>query len=114
VARDPLPPGPKERQLKGSAHGAEVVRSRFAQKLTRRRFCDLVGVHPTTLRRWERAGIVRPRLEEVLGSPTWVFSEEDVAFATRLIGLLRDHPGQLTLADAAVAARRRRPRESRS
>jgi hypothetical protein len=90
------------RRLAGSRSGGEVVRSRFGEALTRRRYCELVGIHPTTLRRWEGAGVVRPSLETILGSPTYVFQQADVAFGKRLAALLRRRPGELSLAQAAA------------
>lgn len=80
----------------------------FGAKLTRRRFAELVGVNPTTVRRWELAGIVSPRREEILGSPTWVFDPDDVEFGRRLIALLRLRSGELDLSEAAEIVRRRR------
>lgn len=95
----------KRRQLAGSQRGAEAVRNHFAAVITRKAYCDLVGIHPTTLRRWERLGVVTGRSETVLSSPTTTFTEADVTFGRRVVALLRERPGQLSLAEAAAIAR---------
>jgi hypothetical protein len=91
----------KQRQLEGSRKGAAAVRAKFDGAMTRRGFCAAVGIHPTTLRKWERVGIVRPKLTTILGSPTRVFSDEEVDFGRRLIRLLRERRGELSLLEAA-------------
>ena len=95
----------KLRQLEGSRRGAALVRAEFADALTRRRFAQAVGVHLSTVRRWEAAGIVRPFRLEILNSPTWVFSAEDVPFGRRLARILRERSGAGTLQEAAALAR---------
>jgi hypothetical protein len=108
-------PGPERRQaerdrraqrLNAARQGGEAVRATFGAALTRRRFAELVGISPTTVRRWELAGIVRPRREAILGSPTWVFDPADVEFGRRLISLLRRRSGELALEEAAEIVRR--------
>ena len=106
--RSNLPGESKRRQLEGSQRGAESVRSDFASATTRRRFCELVAIHPTTLKKWEKQGVLRPRLKTILNSPTRVFSEEDVEFGRRLIALLRARPGEFSLEEAAAISRRDR------
>ena len=96
----------KRRQLEGSRRGAEAVRVEFAAAITRRRYCELVDIHPTTLRKWERQGLVKPQMAMILRSPTRIFSEQDVAFGQRLIALLRSRRGEISIAQAAVLARR--------
>jgi len=81
------------------------VRADFAALITRRRYCELVGIHGTTLRKWEQRGLVRPELVEVMNSPTRVFTEEDVDFGRRIIGLLRSRPGEISIEEAARALR---------
>jgi DNA-binding transcriptional MerR regulator len=98
----------KRRQLRGSRRGSAAVQREFARAITRRRFCELVGIHQTTLEKWERRGIVVPRLETILNSPTRVFNERDVEFGRRLIVLLRERQGMLSLEEAARLARRQR------
>ena len=61
----------------------------------------------TTVRRWEMAGVVSPKREVILGSPTYVFDRGDVDFGQRLISLLRERQGELSLGDAAELVRRR-------
>jgi DNA-binding transcriptional MerR regulator len=61
----------------------------------------LVGIHATTLRKWEKQGIVAPSLVTILNSPTRVFTDEDVAFGRRLIAMLRERPGELSVGEAA-------------
>jgi hypothetical protein len=95
----------KRRQLQGSRRGSAAVQREFAAAITRRRFCELVGIHAKTLKRWERLGIVEGRLVPILNSPTRVFSESDVRFGRKLIALLRSRPGELSVADAARTLR---------
>jgi hypothetical protein len=68
-----------------------------------------VGIHPTTLRRWEGAGVVTGGRKTILGSPTTVFNEADVELGRRLIAALRERPGELSLTAAARIARSRAP-----
>jgi transcriptional regulator with XRE-family HTH domain len=93
-------------RLNAARQGGEAVRATFGAALTRRRFAELVGISPTTVRRWELAGVVRPRREEILGSPTRVFEPADVEFGRRLISLLRRRSGELALEEAAEIVRR--------
>jgi DNA-binding transcriptional MerR regulator len=101
-----------ERRREGSARGAEAVRREFEAALTRRRFSKAVGIHPTTLRRWESAGIVQPKLETILGIPTFIYSEEDVRLGKSIVRILREGTGTVSLEEAATIARRRRQRPS--
>jgi hypothetical protein len=96
------------RQLEGARRGGDLVRSEFAASLTRRRYCELVGIHPMTLKRWEKAGIVEPTTQVILKSPTRVFAPEDVAFGKRLVALIQEKPGTLSLRAAAKLVRRDR------
>ena len=73
----------------------------FDAAITRKRYCRLVGIHATTLQKWERQGAVEPRLVRILNSPTRVFTEDDVRFGKKLIALLRARPGELSIRDAA-------------
>lgn len=74
--------------------------------LTRKRYCEVVGIHPTTLKRWEAAGVLRPSLQNVMNSPTRVFTPEDVAFGKRLVSVLSSSPGQISVKDAARLLKR--------
>ncbi|HKG03135.1 MAG TPA: hypothetical protein VKB03_08125 [Conexibacter sp.] len=94
-----------ERQRDGSRRGADLVRAEFAAALTRRRYCEIVGIHDMTLKRWERAGVLQPRTQVILNSPTRVFVPEDVAFGKRLIGVLRERSGTVSLVEAAELVR---------
>ena len=85
--------------------GGEAVRTTFSAALTRRRYAELVGVSVTTVRRWEMARIVKPTRQTILGSPTNVFTVEDVDFGRRLIALLRRRSGVVSLEDAARIVR---------
>lgn len=96
----------KRRQLAGSRRGAAAVSEEFDAAITRRRYCALVGIHPTTLRRWEQAGVVRGKREAILGIPTTTFTEVDVDFGRRLVGALRARPGEVSLEQAAARATR--------
>ncbi len=99
----------KQRRAMGSRRGAQAVQARFAEAITRKRFAALVGIHVTTVKRWESAGIVKPRMQEIIGIPTLVFRDTDVEFGRRVVARLREHPGELTLARAAELARRPPP-----
>lgn len=98
----------RTQRLEAALQGGEAVRATFGAALTRRRFAELVGVSPTTVRRWELAGIVKPTRDQILGSPTWVFDPSDVEFGRRLISLLRRRSGELALDEAAEIVRRGR------
>ena len=104
----PRPPSKdaKRRQLQGSRRGSAAVQREFSAAITRRRFCELVGMHPKTLKRWERLGVVEGQLVPILNSPTRVFSESDVRFGKSLIALLRSRPGELSVAEAARTLQR--------
>lgn len=76
--------------------------------ITRKAYCERVGIHPTTLRRWEQAGIVTPTRQAVRNILTYVFSADDVRFGRRLAKHLAEHPGSVSLVEAAHAVARRR------
>lgn len=97
-----------DRQRVGAKHGGEIVRAEFASALTRTRYCEIVGIHETTLRRWEKAGIVRPAIQTILKSPTRVFTTDEVRFGKRLVEMLRRHRGTVSLAEAAEMVRSQR------
>lgn len=101
-------PEGRQRRLEAARRGSETVAREFDRVITRKQFTARVGIHANTLARWERAGIIAPELQVVMGSPTRVFTNDDVRFGRRLITLLRDRPGELTLAAAAVLAARKR------
>lgn len=94
-----------ERRLQGSRRGAAQVKSTFDEHVTRRRYCILVSIHATTLRRWERAGVVRPRKKPILGIPTWVFTDDDVMLGRRVKALLDEKSGTLSATEAAARVR---------
>jgi hypothetical protein len=98
------------RRLAGSRRGAEAIKASFSNVITRTRYCELVGIHRTTLRRWEREGVMRPALLPVRNIPTHVFTEDDVDLGRRLVALLKDGSGRLSLAEAKRQARRKRAR----
>jgi DNA-binding transcriptional MerR regulator len=95
----------KRRRLAASRQGAQTVRSEFAAALTRKRYCELVGIHASTLARWERLGVVQPEMAEVLGIPTRIFSPEQVEFGKRLRVLLHERHGTISVKDAAALVR---------
>lgn len=97
----------RRRQQAGAQRGAELVQAEFAAALTRRRYCELVGIHATTLRRWEKAGVVTPRLETIMRIPTRVFERDDVAFGRRLVTLLSGRSGTMSVVEAAAQLRER-------
>lgn len=96
----------EQRRAEGSQRGAQAVQAQFAEVITRKRFAGLVGIHITTVKRWENSGIVQPTRQEIIGIPTLVFTDADVGFGRRVVAQLRARPGELTLAQAAEAARR--------
>jgi hypothetical protein len=96
----------RRRQLNGAERGGEATRSAFAQALTRQRFAERVGVNVATVRRWELAGAVSPRIEVILGSPTHVFDDADVEFGRNLIAVLRARSGEVSIKEAAAMLRR--------
>jgi hypothetical protein len=89
------------RRLAGSKKGAEEIRQAFADVITRRVFSERVGIHLSTVRRWESMGVVEPILREVRGIPTMVFSEDDVSFGLKVVRLLKANPGTISLTEAA-------------
>lgn len=96
-----------ERQRRAaSQRGAAAVQRAFAGALTRRVFAERVGIHMTTVRRWEALGVVAPKREPVLGIPTLIFTEADVEFGKALAQLLKDRHGELSLHQAADLVRR--------
>lgn len=96
-----------ERQRRAaSKRGAATVQRAFADVLTRRAFAERVGIHLTTVRRWEAFGIIKPRRESVLGIPTLIFTEADAEFGKALAEILAARPGELTLHQAAELVRR--------
>ena len=88
-----------------SPRGAAAVKQAFDEVLTRRRYAEQVGIHPTTLRRWEAAGVVSPTATAILGIPTRVYTETDVEIGRRVVQLLAEHAGVMSLEQAADAAR---------
>lgn len=100
----------RSRQRAGAQRGAALVQAEFAAALTRRRYCELVGIHATTLRRWESAGVVTPRLETIMKIPTFVFERDDVAFGRRLVMLLSERSGTISVGEAAAQLREREVR----
>ena len=100
-------PDSRRLQREGAIEGGEITRSAFAAAITRRRLAELVGISPATVRRWELAGLIRPRREVIQRSPTYVFNRSDVEFGRRLISLLRKRNGELSLDEAAEIVRAR-------
>lgn len=96
----------KQKQLAGSRKGSAIVEEAFTAALTRRRFCELVGIHGKTLTKWERAGVLEPAMAVILNSPTRVFSVDDVEFGQALIAFLHRYPGRYSVAEAAEVVRR--------
>jgi MerR HTH family regulatory protein len=97
---------PRELQRRAaSARGAAAVKRAFDDLLTRRRYAEQVGIHPTTLRRWESAGVVSPNATTVLGIPTLIYTDQDVEIGRRIVTLLAEHVGVMSLHEAAIIAR---------
>jgi MerR HTH family regulatory protein len=98
-------PAGRRRRLEASRRGSRTVSEAFDGAVTRRRYSELVGIHPKTLKRWEDEGVVAPKLETIMNSPTRVFTDRDVEFGRRLIAILRQEPGRYSLSEAARKAR---------
>lgn len=103
----------ERRRRAASRRGAASVRDAFGDALTRRVFAAQVGIHLTTVRRWEALGIVKPELRTVLRIPTLIFSEGDVLLGQAIVELLRSNRGTMSLEQAAAIARgtSQRPRD---
>jgi hypothetical protein len=98
-----------EARRKAGWQGGQAVKATFGTAITRRRFAELIDVAPSTIRRWETAGLVEPRTEYILNSPTKVFDADDVEFGRLLIAVLRKRSGEVSLREAAeIAADQRR------
>jgi hypothetical protein len=94
----------KKRQLAGSQKGSAVVKEQFDSAITRRVYCELVGIHASTLAKWEKRGVVRPQMEVILNSPTRVFTLEDVELGRAVVEVLRESPGVHSVSEAAELA----------
>ena len=115
-----LEPDAVRRIEEGASRGRRTLSADFATAMTRKRFCSVVGIHETTLRRWEAAKIVRPEMVSIRGIGTWVFNEADVAAGRKIARLLQENSGRFSLEEAAAAvagqgsspaaSRRHRPR----
>lgn len=99
-----------EARRKAGRQGGQAVKATFGVEITRRRFADLIDVAPSTIRRWETAGIVEPRTERILNSPTKVFDADDVEFGRLLIAVLRKRSGEVSLWEAAEIVDHKRRR----
>lgn len=91
-----------ERIRRGSKRGSKLVSEEFASKLTRRRFCEEVGIHRNTLKRWEAAGVFKPTFEDVLGSKTALYTQDDIERGRAIAELLKANPGEMSLSRAAA------------
>ncbi len=91
---------------RGARRGRETTSEAFAAVITRKRFSELVGIHRSTLKRWEAAKVVQPEMRAIRGIRTAVFSEADVEFGRRLAAVVREQLGTLTLQEAARIASR--------
>jgi transcriptional regulator with XRE-family HTH domain len=99
-------PSIEQQRRAASRLGGEAVKQAFDQAITRKRFAELVGIHVTTLRRWESSGVVTPAATDIVGIRTLVYTEEDVALGREIVDLLAKNPGTMSLVQAAAAARR--------
>jgi hypothetical protein len=95
----------RKRRLAASKEGSKIVADEFATALTRRRAAERIGVHPGTLAKWEQAGVVKPRTVKILGSPTKVYDERDIEFGKRVVQILAEDRGRVSLKEAAKRAR---------
>lgn len=85
------------RVWEGAIAGGEMTRQKFAENITRSRFCEEVGIHRNTLKKWEKLGVVKPSFALILKSRTAVFSQDDVERGKRIASLIRDNPGGMTV-----------------
>jgi len=98
----------RQQRLEASKRGASAVQRAFAEPLTRRVFAERIGIHATTLKRWEKQGIVEPKLQTVLGIPTMVYTSADVVFAKALMEVLAANSGLISVRDAAQVVHKNR------
>ena len=92
----------RRRVKPGAEQGGELVRQEFARHITRSSSCEEVGISQTTLKKWERLGMVKPEFVDILKSKTAVFDEEDVARGKKIAALMAEHHGTMSLAQAAA------------
>jgi hypothetical protein len=97
---------PQRRIREGSRRGGARVREEFEGVITRKRYCELVGIHRTTLKRWERAGVVEPVMQSVIGIRTATYAPGEVEVGRLAAQLLEENRGALSLKDAFERARR--------
>lgn len=97
-----MTPEARARMVAGSKAGSKLVSEKFAERVTRKKFCEEVGIHASTLKRWEKAGAVNPQVETVLGSPTVVFESSDLERGRRIAKLLKDNLGEMSLRRAVA------------
>lgn len=93
-----------ERIRRGAEQGGELTRQKFAEQITRNRFCEEVGIHRNTLKKWESQGIVTPTFVEILRSRTAVFEPSDVERGKRIARLIADNVGTMSIRRAAAIA----------
>lgn len=84
-----------------------MIQERFKSVLTRKQFCVAVGIHPTTLKRWEAAKVVQPARQSVGGIATMVFDEAEVQIGQEIVRLLGANLGRMSAVEAARIARRK-------
>ena len=80
------------------------TRRHYADKITRNKYAEQVGVSVKTVKGWEAAGVVHPTAEHVGKVPVWVFSEDDVQLGQALRAVMRDNAGRMDLQQAREAA----------
>lgn len=97
-------PDIEERIRLGAEQGGELTREIFAAHITRKRFCEEVGIHRNTLKKWEAQGIFTPKFVEILKSRTAVYEPEDVERGKRIVSLVADNFGTMTVKRAASIA----------
>lgn len=90
------------RVWEGALAGGESTRSKFAEKITRTRFCEEVGIHRNTLKKWEKLGVVRPWFTDILKTRTAIYDQKDVERGKEIAALIRDNPGEMTLRRAVA------------
>lgn len=89
------------RVKEGSLAGGESVKQKFAEHITRSYFCDAVGIHRNTLKKWEKLGIFTPGFTKILNIRTAVYSAEDVERGKRIAALIADNFGTMSVKRAA-------------
>ncbi len=64
----------------------------MAKTYSTKRAAKLIGVHPLTLHRWLREGMIRPAGIPIEGRTIWRWADKDIAKARKLKGKQKPGP----------------------